>query len=892
MNNLAKLKELVVDIANENSSSLLQDIVQDLTEAKGSDIYILPVAHHSVASAIKTQQILEKRKPKVIFLELPTDYQELIKDLKHCNMPVALNAINYGIPLIAPNQINSFKAPITEFSAEFQAIKYGQTHNIPVVLVDLTCEERLRKTAELHQTEGGLFTLEMGDIKPSKERFVTKLVENTSTSNFSEFWSNIMEASLLAASFGQYRLQMFFIGSLFRRMGHEFPRNKILDVRDKTMWTNMANYLQDNTLNPDDAIFICGASHAVPVVKEFGKISHTGSIPAIINKWHYGILVSSYADIDEQFYEFPGTTFEKDRLWKTYKSIKPGGNISIKSFSHEKLMKWAVDITKLARNHGYTTSTADSIAIIEIYYQLGKLRNRSFLSKQDFIEAAMVCIDKNEAGLISLHQIFKQYFLTNDKKGEVGFGSLPPLTRDIINNLKNYGFKYKKRTVHRFLLDFKEDPELRVLSALLWKLHRLGINVVPIMGTNKFGEKNRQESWEVYIARDPNSLIELGYRGISLNEILKRELLSTIKPDSRLIEIFAVYKEVLQYLPDYSSVQQDLMQELLTRLTTTLLYQDNLEIYLELSDILNYFRGSEDGIPKYFSEFLSQSYKIYCHEVPKAFETDIMLSSLVGILTFIKQFESIVISNGGSRGEFEVALSLIDVANLPPEKYAIYLIAKSTLEDQIMNQLRQIFYKTYSNPLTLHRIPGIVEGLLYATYLSKDVTPLLTELLDQAFRRMDDTLLIKWIPQLIEILSEIDQVILSKLKGVIYTAYSKEDVTIWYDLKGYETGNFQSTPIKTAIQVKRTHYQGIILEYKHSSQQLAHLLGLDTEFVRNTETVELGKSKLLTKYPHASLQVSSLKGVAISPTRYKTNLGYLYPNTTKQVQSLIGGTRK
>jgi len=370
IDNIAQLKKLVDDIADADTSVITQDIISDLIEAKQSEVYILPVAHHSVASAIKTQQILEKRKPSVIFVEMASDLQDLIQDIKECEPPVAFNAINYGIASLDPQKVSSFKAPLTDFSGEYQAILYGIKHKIPVIFVDLSCEARIVKMVELLDAKQKEFIVETGDIKPSRNEFVSTLVQNTSTNNFSEFWLNVMESSLLAANFGQYRLQMFFIGSLFRRLGHDHRESQLLDFRDQAMWKNISIYVNDHGINPNDTIFICGASHAVPVVKEFGRISNSTKQRVKTSKWHYGILNSSYAEIDQQFNEYPGTTAEKEKLWGTYKSVKPGSKITINNFSYDKLLPWAVDITKLARKHGYITSTADAIAIVDIYYKL------------------------------------------------------------------------------------------------------------------------------------------------------------------------------------------------------------------------------------------------------------------------------------------------------------------------------------------------------------------------------------------------------------------------------------------------------------------------------------------------------------------------------------------
>ncbi len=60
-----------------------------------------------------------------------------------------------------------------------------------------------------------------------------------------------------------------------------------------------------------------------------------------------------------------------------------------------------------------------------------------------------------------------------DRIGQVGYDSLPPLTRDVYDRLAPLELKLEQRGVRRALLDMASRPELQACSDVLWMLRRL-----------------------------------------------------------------------------------------------------------------------------------------------------------------------------------------------------------------------------------------------------------------------------------------------------------------------------------------------------------------------------------------------------------------------------------
>ncbi|ANZ21243.1 hypothetical protein SNOUR_40075 [Streptomyces noursei ATCC 11455] len=117
---------------------ILLGIVDDVDRAVRDLLEIFPVCHHSPASALAMARRLREKQPKVVYLELCEDMAPLLTELRNCRLPVAVQAFATeieGFP--AEWSPLSVVAPITEASAEYQAIAYAlDTPGVELVLVD------------------------------------------------------------------------------------------------------------------------------------------------------------------------------------------------------------------------------------------------------------------------------------------------------------------------------------------------------------------------------------------------------------------------------------------------------------------------------------------------------------------------------------------------------------------------------------------------------------------------------------------------------------------------------------------------------------------------------------------------------------------------------------
>lgn len=519
-------------------SQLLCNLASDVEKVLEEPLEIFPVCHHSPTSAIQMVQRLQQRPPKVIYLELCEDLLPVIENLADCQLPVALQAFAAeSSTFVADLMPLSVIAPLTEASAEYQAIAYAlQSPATEIVFVDRSTDlvvqweppdlnsqenedEQLGEEIEIH---GGAIAVEIGQIAPSFDAFLQALLKNSQTRHFAEWWDQYVEQALIGADYQTYRQVFSLVGSLIRRLGtnqEHLDRNR---QRESLMWTRIKQHMQAHQISPEDAIFICGAAHAASDVPEYGIANPLqAEIPeASQTTWLYGIIPSSYTAIEYQFHLPAGTISLAESAWskslklaklspfslskpdksKSTKAKQKKANItSIQAAKpnqredlqdrtlvslltrspdqvgadQDQLLSWCVNIVALARKNGYLASTADAIAILQTSMLLANIRQRSFPSPYDFQDAAITCLEKDYTPKKRNVAQICRILLGGDRIGTVGYASLPPLAQNVYDRLAALNINLYAKTNQRALLDFRQQPELLICSEVLWRLRRL-----------------------------------------------------------------------------------------------------------------------------------------------------------------------------------------------------------------------------------------------------------------------------------------------------------------------------------------------------------------------------------------------------------------------------------
>lgn len=298
------LREQLQRAAETFSAGILPGMVDDVERALAESLEIFPVCHHSPASALAMVRRLREKQPKVIYLELCEDLLPVLTELRNCRLPVAVQAFAStveGFP--AGSGPLSVVAPITESSAEYQAIAYAlDTPDVELVLVDRSTDHVFQWLRQQEEKATDV-AIELGDLRPGFAELEEHLLHHGKVRHWSEWWDQYVEQPLAGADYDTYRQVMVLVGSLFRRLRPERPGDDRDEERERYMWTRMREHLAASGTDPADCLYVCGAFHAASRVEQFGlEAAEPYEItPRTSTKWLYGLIPSSHTAIEEQF---------------------------------------------------------------------------------------------------------------------------------------------------------------------------------------------------------------------------------------------------------------------------------------------------------------------------------------------------------------------------------------------------------------------------------------------------------------------------------------------------------------------------------------------------------------------------------------------------------------
>jgi hypothetical protein len=707
----------------------------------------------------------------------------------------------------------SLVAPITEASAEYQAIAYAlETPGVELVLVDRSSDHVFQQQPGVRpepgpgpdgeEREDGLHGdavgVEIGDLRPRFAELEEHLLHHGRVRHWSEWWDQYVEQPLAGADHETYRQVMVLIGSLFRRLAPpDAHRHAVDEDRERHMWTRIRQHLAATGTRRADCLYVCGAFHAA------SRVPGTGSDPAAPDSaiapptgttWLHGLVPSSHSAIEAQFGLAPGSvsiaaaTWQKalgrDRLAPFRLAGQQGGGKRARAagtlapvggrpgpvtdqltgylsqpavpggLDHDELRGWCVDLVRLARRNGYPASTADAIAVFETSVLLAGVRGRARPTPYDFEDAAVTCIEKEAvSGRRDVRRLC-EILLGGDRVGQVGYAALPPLVRDVLDRLAPLGLDLEKRTVHRALLDLVARPELADCSRLLWILrHLLPDHAVrPIMGSRRLGEQPIQESWDLDLARQQRALVELGYEGVTVEQVLEQRLRRAAwDSDATAAGALGAVEQALVLLDGHR-----LADELGTRAVELLAAERTVDdaplVLRRVRPLLAHYRATAPTLPAWCERFVAEGYAHYCTLLPTAFVDEGTGVRQVGaVLGFLVGMESLALSLGCHRTQLELAVRQSHPQE--PAKVALHWAARHQLGLLTPAELRERV-DDLLGPLVVHAFPQYVSGFLQALEAVPRLAPFVVETLSKAFARLPDPVLLPWLPVLITTLRE------------------------------------------------------------------------------------------------------------------------------------------
>lgn len=649
--------------------------------------------------------------------------------------------------------------------------------------------------AALH---GDAVGVEIGDLRPGFAELEEYLLHHGKVRHWSEWWDQYVEQPLVDADYDTYRQVMVMIGSLFRRLrpAGEDRLDRDCD-RERYMWTRMREHLAASGVDTSQCLYVCGAFHAASPVEQFGTAAGPPPYeisPRTATRWLYGLIPSSHSAIEAQFGLAAGsvsiaaatwakavtrsglTPFQLDGQQGTRKRsgrkrpaaapVPPqpvtdrlSGFLSrppaLDDLDEAELRGWCVEIVRLARRNGYLASTADAIAVFETSILLAGLRNRARPTPYDFADAAVTCIEKDVVpGRRSVRRLC-EILLGGDRIGQVGYEALPPLARDVLDRLRPLGLDLEKRTIQRALLDLHVHPELVPCSDLLWMLrYLLPFGAVrPIMGERRLGERSIQESWDLAIGRHQRSIIELGYEGVTVEQVLEQRLRRVAwGPQATAAVALEAVEDAIKFLGSRRLVD-DLGARAVELLAAERTVDDAPEVLRRIRRLLAHYRATEPALPAWCEAFVTAGYAHYCTLLPTAFvDEETGVRQVAAMLGFLFSMESLALALGCDRTQLELAVRQSHPE--APARVALHWAARHQLGLLPLAELRSRCDALLANPLVVPAFPQYLSGFVQALEPVPGLAPFVVEVMSNAFARLPDPVLLPWLPALITTLRD------------------------------------------------------------------------------------------------------------------------------------------
>jgi hypothetical protein len=953
-----QLQEAAAEFAGgpDALEGILLGMVDDVDRAVREPLEIFPVCHHSPASALAMARRLREKQPKVVYLELCEDMAPLLTELRNCRLPVAVQAFAGDVDGFPADWAPlSVVAPITEASAEYQAIAYAlDTPGVELVLVDRSAdhvfqwdrrgEQEQEGTEPPEEAEAALHGeavgVGIGDLRPRFAELEEHLLRHGKVRHWSEWWHQYVEVPLgdSAADHDTYRQVMFLIGSLFRRLAPgDGSRVRVDEDRERYMWTRMREHLAATGTDPEDCLYVCGAFHAASRVEEFGV--HGGSdtftiSPRTATTWQYGLIPSSHAAIEAQFGLAAGsvsiaatewakslkrTRVEPYRLEGQAGAGKSGGRKKaavapapapapaadadklsgflrrppvLDGLDEAELLGWSVDIVRAARRNGYLASTADAIAVFETSILLAGMRDRARPTPYDFQDAAVTCIEKDSVpGRRDVRRLV-EIMMGGDRVGQVGYDSLPPLARDVYDRLAPLELKLEQRGVRRALLDMASRPELRACSDVLWMLRRLLPQGAarPIMGERRLGERSIQESWDLALGTHQRALIELGYEGVSLEQVLEQRLRrDAYGPQATTATVLAAVEDSHLYLGG-----RRLADELGTHALKLLAAERGVdgapEVLRRVRALLAYYRTSEPVLPAWIESFVKTGYAHYCTLLPTAFrDEDATVGQVAAMLGFLFSMEGLALSLGCDRTQLELAVAQSHPDD--PSKTALLWAAQVQLGTLSRAELRARCDELLDNPLVVPAYPRYLSGFVHALEPVPGLADVVVEAVSNAFGRLPDSVLLPWLPLLITTLrsgaADLAPLMVREAGRIFPGRLAALDAWVppW---RMPETDPFAAKPV---AEVRRG--AALLAAHPATCDAVAELLGCEGGWTRFDAPAPAGAG-LLSAHPAACDAVAELLGcegswATAGPGPSGAALTSRHPATADALASLLAG---
>jgi hypothetical protein len=361
-------------------------------------VYWFPVRHHSPAVARHLEAAILKRRPKVIFLEGPSEANDLIPHIvdPKSRPPIAIyssyrdddNVLGLaGIESPAPDIPARFACwyPLLPYSPEYVAMLTAKKCGAEVVFMDLPHFAQIQKEHAKPQAANA------SDRLIVESDFYKQLAQVAGFRSWDEAWDSMFEARATDDDGEHFRRELATFCAAARATAD--PQRIAADgtlLRERFMLRTIRDTLAKRKLKPEQAMVVCGGFHLF-----LDRTDKTPPPSPPAGTVYVTVVPYSFFRISELSGYAAGN--RAPQFYQTFWDLLRDGRVG------DVLVEHVVNVLKQARKEGEPLSSADAIAVCQHAEMLSRLRGRPAPILDDIHDALVTCCCKGDPASEGVH---------------------------------------------------------------------------------------------------------------------------------------------------------------------------------------------------------------------------------------------------------------------------------------------------------------------------------------------------------------------------------------------------------------------------------------------------------------------------------------------------------
>ncbi|MCI9078856.1 MAG: hypothetical protein HFH68_08020 [Lachnospiraceae bacterium] len=401
------------------------------------------IRHLSPAGAYYLRCFLDVKQPKLVLVEGPADFNDILKDItrKETKPPIAVLAYTKEVP------VRTILYPFAEYSPEYQAILWCNERNVQFRFIDLPSSTFLAmpECFPANTDEG-------------RTNVYMELDKICGDDGHEIFWERTLEQ---AGSLEAYHKGAKNFGANLRNLTEGKEDNWAETVLREAYMRQQIKDAVTSGINPGDIVVVTGSYHVEGLKswqdsnENFKGMPETEAVHTLMPYSYYRLSTRAGYGAGNKAPAYYSL------LWEGFKRNEPGYS------SYSYLIKLAAYMRKA----GSPVSAASVIEAVRLAESLAMLRNGSRPSLRDLRDAAVTCIGEGSFAAISLG-------MADTEIGTV-IGTLPDgvsrtsIQDDFYRQLKDLKLeKYRSAICQDIMLDLRENRRVKSEKAAFIDLHR------------------------------------------------------------------------------------------------------------------------------------------------------------------------------------------------------------------------------------------------------------------------------------------------------------------------------------------------------------------------------------------------------------------------------------